>query len=115
VLRLIRRRGILLPFCLGGGSGCEDVLSEIALLDKIFKVLTERPTLRSSMSFVGMNSSLSLRYERVVCFCVLTPHPGLTLNGLEYVLDWELQRDEAVRYLIGSELVPAEGAGMVAS
>jgi len=52
VLRLIRRRDLSLSFCLEGGSGCEDVLLEIALLDEIFKVLSERPVIRSSVSLV---------------------------------------------------------------
>jgi len=35
----IRRRGPLLSLCLGGGSECENVLSEMALLDKISRYL----------------------------------------------------------------------------
>ena len=37
MLRSIWRRDLLLPLFLGGGSRCKDVLSKIALLDKIFK------------------------------------------------------------------------------
>jgi len=51
-------------FYLGGGSGCEYVLSDITLLDKIFKILAERPILRSPISFAVMKeSSPSLRGE----------------------------------------------------
>ena len=51
-----------------------------------------------------MNNSLSLR-NRVVRLGLRTTHPWLTLDGLENVLDRELQRSEAVRNLIGSRLV----------
>jgi len=37
---------------------CKNVLSEIALLEKIFKVLAERPILRSSVSFVIVEGTL---------------------------------------------------------
>ena len=50
VLRLIQRLDLPLSFCLRGGSRCEDVLLEIALLDEIFKVLMEGSTLRSLVS-----------------------------------------------------------------
>ena len=50
VLWLIWRWDLLLSLCPGGGSGCKDVLSEITLLDKIFKILTEGLTLRCSVS-----------------------------------------------------------------
>ena len=36
VLRLTRRRDLMLSFCQGGKSECADVLSKIALLDKVF-------------------------------------------------------------------------------
>jgi len=42
VLRLTRRHDLLLSFYLGGDSGYEDILSEITLLDKVFRVLMER-------------------------------------------------------------------------
>ena len=45
-------------FCLGGGSVCKDVLSEIALLDKIFKKLAERLALRSSASLVVVEGTV---------------------------------------------------------
>ena len=66
----LRDGDLLLSFCLKGGSGCEDILSEIALLDKIFKVLTERPALRSLVSFSVMEGTIVLRSRasRVVCF-----------------------------------------------
>ena len=41
----------------------------------------------------------------VVCFFFRTPHPGLTLDSLEDVLNWEFQRGEAVGYLVDSGLV----------
>ena len=59
VLRLIWRWGLLLSFCLGRDSGCEDVLSAIALVDKIFKVLTEGSILRS-LSFDVMEEVVVL-------------------------------------------------------
>jgi len=70
VLWSIRRRGLLLSFYLERGSGCEDVLSEIVLLDNIFKV-TEGSTLRSHVSLVVIEGAVVLRSgtSRVVLFC----------------------------------------------
>jgi len=103
VLRLIQRRDLLLSLCLEGGSECEDVLSEIGLLNKIFKILTKGWTLRSSMSLVVMEEIVVSCSEtsRVMCFCLRTFHPGLTLNGFEDVLDQVLQWVEVVGHLIG--------------
>jgi len=65
VLRLIRRRDLSFSFCLEGGSMCEDVLLEIALLDDIFKVLSETGTKKFGVSYYrGMNSSLWLQDEQ---------------------------------------------------
>ena len=103
VLRPIGRWDLLLSFCLRGGSGCEDVLSEIALLDKIFKILAKGSTLRSSMSLAIMKRTIFSHsgMSRVICFCLWMLHPGLSLGGFEDVLDWKLQRGKAVGYLIG--------------
>ena len=77
-------------FCLEGGFGCEDVLSEIALLDKIFEVLMEGPTLRSLVSLAVIEEVIVLHSgtSRVVLPCFWALH--LTLDGLEDVLDWEI-------------------------
>ena len=40
-----------------------------------------------------------------MCLGLRTTHPGLTLDGLEDVLNREHQRDEAVGYVVGSGLV----------
>jgi len=79
-------------FYLGGGSGCEYVLSDITLLDKIFKILSERPTLRSLVSFAVMKGAVVFRSgaSKVVLLCFWTLIPGLTLDGFKDVLDWEL-------------------------
>ena len=58
VLRLTRRWDLLMSFFLKRDSECEDVFSEIALLDKIFKVLTEGPALRSLMSSAIMEGAV---------------------------------------------------------
>ena len=42
-------------FCLRGGADCEDVLSKIALLDKIFKVLTEELVLKVQFPLLSWN------------------------------------------------------------
>jgi len=95
----------MLSFYLGGGSGCENVLSEIALLEKIFKVLTVGPTLRSSVSLAVMEGTIvsRSRTSKVMCFCLRVLHPKLTFDGFEDVLDRELQRGK-VGYSVGSEL-----------
>jgi len=87
VLWSIRRHDLLLSFCLGG-SGCENVLSEIVLLDKIFKVLTEGPSLGSLVPLAVIKGAVVFRSgtSRVVLFCCWTLHPGLTLDGFEDVL-----------------------------
>ena len=89
VLRLIRRRDLLLSLCLGGGSGCKDVFSEITLLDKIFKILTEGPTLRSSVPLAVVEGTIVSRSgtSMVVYFCLRMLHTGLTLDGFEEVLN----------------------------
>ena len=81
----------MLSFFLGGGSVCEDVLSEIALLDKIFKVFTEGPTLRSLVSFAVMEGAIVFRSgtSRVTRFCFQTHHPGLIFDGFENILNQE--------------------------
>jgi len=96
VLRSIRRQDLLLPFYLGGGSKCEDVLLEIALSDKIFKILTEELTLRSLISLAVVEEIVVSRFgtSRVMCFYLRMLHSGLTLNGFEDVLNRELQRSE---------------------
>jgi len=43
--------------------------------------------------------------NRVVHLGIQMTHPGLILDGHEDVLDWELQRGEAVRYLVGSGFI----------
>ena len=103
VLRLIQRQDLLLSLCLEEGSECEDVLSEIGLLNKIFKILTKGWTLRSSVSLVVMEEIVVSCSEtsRVMCFCLRTFPPGLTLNGFEDVLDQVLQWVEVVGHLIG--------------
>ena len=85
---------------------CKDVLSEIALLDKIFKILAERLALRSSVSLVVVDAIIVSRFgpSRVTHVCLRTLHPGLTFDGFEDVLDRELQRGEAIRYLVRSGL-----------
>ena len=105
VLRSTRRRGLLLFFYLGGDSKCEDVLSEIALLDKIFNVPTEGPTLRSPVSFVVMEGAVVLRSRTsmVVWFCFWTLYLGLTFDDFEDILDRELQGDKAVIHPVGSK------------
>ena len=55
VLRLIKRQDIMLSFYLERGFECENVLSEITMLDEIFKVLMKGPALRSSVSLVVRN------------------------------------------------------------
>jgi len=60
----------MLSFCLGGSSEFEDVLSEIALLDVIFKV-TCRGTGIEKFGipyYRGRNSSLSLQDEQSPVF-----------------------------------------------
>ena len=90
VLRLIQRQGLLLSLYLGGGSGCEDVFLEIALLDKIFKIFTEGPTLRSSVPLAIVERTIFSRSgtSRVVYFYLWTLHPRLSLDDFNDVLDW---------------------------
>ena len=87
-------------------SECEDVFSEIALLDKIFKILTEGLILRSSVPMAVVEGTIVSRswMSRVVYFWPQMLYPGLSLDGFEDVLDWELQQGEAVGYLVGSGL-----------
>jgi len=107
---LTRRRDLLLFFCLRGGSEYRDIFSEIALLDKIFKVLAERPTLRSSVSFVVVERTIVSHFgaNSIIRVCLWTLHPGLTFDGFEDVLDQEPQQVEAVRYLVSSGLAGAD-------
>ena len=81
---------------------CKDVFSEIALLEKIFKILTEESIMRSLMPLVVVERTIVSRsgMSRVVYFCLRTLYPGLSLDGFEDVLDLELQQGEAVGYLI---------------
>ena len=105
VLRSTRRRGLLLFFCLGEDFGCKNVLSKIALLDKIFKVLTEGSTLRRLVSFAVMEGAVVLRSgtSRIVWLCFRTLHSGLTFDGFKDIMDRELQRSEAVIHAVGSK------------
>ena len=107
MLRLIWRWDLLLSFCFEEDFECEDVLLKIALLDEIFKVLSERLALRNLMSLVFVKWTVIFGFEtnRVMYLGLQTTHTGLTLDGLEDVLDQELQRDEVVGYLVGSRLV----------
>ena len=106
MLRLTQRRDLQQSFRLRGGFRCKDVFSEIALLDNIFKVLTERRSLRSSASLVVVVGIVVSRFEesRVAGVCLWTFQPGLTFDGFEDVLNRELQRGETVRYLVSSGL-----------
>ena len=105
VLRSTWRRDLMLYFCLGGDSQCEDLLSEIILLDKIFKVLTEEPTLRNLVSFVLMEGAVDLRSgtSMVMWFFFWMLNSGLTFDGFEDVLNRELQQGEVVVYSVGLE------------
>ena len=95
-----------LSFCHGGGSGYKDVLSEIALLDNIFNILAERLALRSSVSIVVVKRIVVSRFvaSKIAGVCLWILHPGQTFDGIEDVLDRELQRGETVRYLVSSGL-----------
>ena len=95
---VLQRRDLLQSFCLGGGSEhvseeatdmSEDVLSEIALLDMIFKVLTKGPTLNSLVSFTIIEGAIVLRSRTsgVIWFCFRMLYSGLTFDGFEDVLD----------------------------
>ena len=79
---------------------------EDSLLDKIFKVLTEGPTLRSSVYFLFMKGIIVSHSgtSKVVCFCLRMLRPELNFDGFKDVLDRELQLDEAIGCLIGLEL-----------
>jgi len=48
---------------LEGGFGCENVFSEMTLLDKIFKILTEGPALKSLVSLVVVDGSAVSRSD----------------------------------------------------
>jgi len=95
-----------MSFCLGGGSGCKNVLLEIALLDKIFKILAERLTLRSLVPLVVVEGTIvsCFRASRVARVCLRVLHPGLTFDDFEDVLNREFQQSEVVRYLVSSRL-----------
>jgi len=67
--------GLVLSFCFRGGSGCEDILLEIALLDMIFNVLTERPTLSSLMSPLVMKRAVFLLFGTRRIMWVLDASP----------------------------------------
>ena len=106
MLQLTRRRDLRLSVCLRESSECKNVLSEITLLDKIFKVPVERLALRSSMFLVIMEGTIVSRFgaSRVAHVCLRTLHPGLTFDDFEDILDRELQRGETVKYLVSSGL-----------
>ena len=74
-----------------------NVLSEITLLDKIFKVFIEGLTLGCLVSLVVMKGAVVLRSgtSRVVLLCFRMLQPGLTLDVFKDILDRELQRGEA--------------------
>jgi len=86
VLLLIQRWDLLLFLCLGVGFECEDVFSNIALLDKLFKILTEEPTLRSSVPMTVMEGTIISRSwtSNVVYF--------LPPDALLRVVPWWLRR-----------------------
>ena len=79
--------------------------SQDSLVDKIFVVLMERPTLSGMMSLAVMIEAVAFhsRASRVVWPCFQTLHSELTFDGFEDILDRELQRGEAVIHLVGSE------------
>ena len=99
VLRSTRRQGLLLSFCFKEGCGCENVLSKIALLVKIFKVLAEESALRSPVSFFVMKGAIFLcsGTSRIVWFCFQMLYLGLIFDDFEDVLNQELQLSEVVR------------------
>jgi len=106
MLRSTRRPGLLLSFCPGGGHGCENVLSKIVLLDKIFKELTQRLALRSQVFFAVIEGTGVLRSgtSMVVWFYFRMLYPGLSFDGFEDVMNWEFQQGDAVVHPIGSKL-----------
>ena len=95
----------MLSFCLRGSSGCEDVLSEIAMVDKIFRILMEGPALKSLVSLVIIEGAVVIRSEtsRVVLLWFRALYPGLTLEGFKDILDRELQRGEVAIHPVGSK------------
>jgi len=105
VLWLTRRRDLRLSVCLRESSECKNVLSEITLLDKIFKVPVERLALRSSMFLVIMEGTIVSRFgaSRVAHVCLRTLHPGLTCDGFEDSLGSGASA-LAIRYLVSSGL-----------
>ena len=48
-------------FCLRGSSGCKDVFPKISLLDKIFEMLVEGPTLGSLVSLAVIEVAVVFR------------------------------------------------------
>jgi len=61
MLLFIQRQDHALSFYFRGGSGYENILLDISLLDKIFKVLMEGPALRGPVSLVVMERAVVLR------------------------------------------------------
>ena len=90
VLWSIRRQVLLPSFYLGGVSECEDVLLELALLDKIFKALMERPALKSLMSLAIMEGAIFFHSgtNRVVLLRHLLLHVGEHLEELAFIYWW---------------------------
>ena len=79
--------------------------SRRALLNEIFEVLTEGPTLRSLVSLAAMKGAVVFRsgIGMAVWLRFRTLHPGFTLDGFEDILNRELQQSEIVIHPVGSK------------
>jgi len=89
----------------GDCFGCEDVLLEKALTDELLQVPPEDSAMDSLVSFaivVGIILFCSGMRE-VVLDGSQTPDPWLILDGVEGLVDWELQWSELLYRLVGSE------------
>ena len=88
-----------------GAFRSKDVLLEEALSDKIFQVLLEGPAVDNFVSFTIMIGVILFCSEK--CEIVLNwswiSNPWLVLDGVEDLINGELQKSEVFLQLVGSE------------
>jgi len=86
----LRRLSILLS---ENCFGSEDILFEEVLLDELFQIPSEGPTMVDLVPFAVMVATVFFRPEKqgIVLNWSRASYPWLVFDGIENLVDWELQ------------------------
>ena len=85
--------------------GSKDVLFEEALLDELFQIPSEGPTIDDLVPFTFVVGAVFLRpgKRRIVLDRLRAFDPRWILEGVEQFVDRELQRSEVFHWSVSSE------------